>query len=268
VDRNDDGSHNTSITDLEIYSPTRAFLIVEAKRGFEAPSTEQLYAGARRLANNPDKRAKKSLVVLAQSDRKGEFLRAQVPRVVGGVRVEAISWHDVMRIAGAARKPAPYAGKRLLSEFVDYLSEVSSMQDQKSNLVYVLSLSKDPFGGKITYIDVVEKFNKYFDKISGNPPNYIAFRYNGMLQSIHHVEGYEIITDLGPHFPEQPSSEIEPHFLYKLGPPIRPPKPTPTGADWRAGPRVWCFIDLLLTSDTIFKAWQKTKEREAAMSGG
>ena len=260
------------ITDLEIYSPTSAFIIVEAKREFKVPSAGQLRRYVRRLTNHQDKRAKKLLVVLAQSDRKGEWLRREVPQEVGGVRVQAISWHDVMKIAGAAQEAARHAGKRLLGEFIDYLSEVSSMQDQTSNLVYVVSLSKETFGGETTFIDVVEKHRKYFHPIGGgpggwpsDPPNYMGFRYSGMLQSIHHVEDYEIITDRGPHFPNQPSKEEKPRFLYQLGPPIRPPKPTPTGAAWRAN-RVWCFIDTLLTSDTIVEAKAKSDDRRARMS--
>lgn len=259
------------ITDLEIYSPASALIIVEAKCGFAVPSSSQLRRYAHRLTKHQDRRATKLLVVLAQSDRKGEWLRTQVPQEIGRIGVRAVSWHDVMRIAGGCQKEARRADKRLLVEFIDYLSEVSSMQDQTSNLVYVVSLSNKTFGGETTFIEVVEKHRKYFHPIGGgrggwptDPPNYMAFRYKGMLQSIHHVEDYEIITDRGPHFPNQPSEEEKPRFLYHLGPPIKPPKRTPTGADWRAL-RVWCFIDTLLTSDTLVEAKAKTDERREKM---
>ena len=57
-------------------------------------------------------------------------------------------------------------------------------QNQNSNKVYVVSLGKTEKFKGYTYIDVVEKFGKYFHPFGRNksgwpvdPPNYIAFRY-------------------------------------------------------------------------------------------
>lgn len=74
----------------------------------------------------------------------------------------------------------------------------------------------------------------------------------------------EVITNVGDYFREQPSEEMEPHFLYSLGPPIRPNKKIPTGGRWRAN-RVWCFIDTLLTCETIAAAREETDDRLAKM---
>ena len=142
------------------------------------------------------------------------------------------------------------------------------MQDRHSNMVYVVSLNRDTFdGGNTTLIEVVNRHEKYFHPVGGGPggwptepPNYIAFRYDSKLQSIHHVADYEIVTNLGPVFPDQPDVECGPRFLYHLGPPIRPARETPVGARWRAT-RVWCFIDTLLTSDTVVEALEITKRR-------
>lgn len=35
-----------------------------------------------------------------------------------------------------------------------------------------------------------------------DPPNYLAFRYDSRLQTIHHVERWEVVDDLEPLFPE------------------------------------------------------------------
>lgn len=50
--------------------------------------------------------------------------------------------------------------------------------------------------------------------------NYLGFRFCARLQSIHHIESAEIITNFHPYLPESPDyEEKKPYFLYKLGPP-------------------------------------------------
>ena len=122
-------------------------------------------------------------------------------------------------------------------------------------------------GGTTTFIEVVEQFRKYFHPIGPgwpvNPPNYIGFRWRGQLQSVHHVDAYEVITNFHPHFATVPSAEVDQHFLYYLGPPIRPAHGVKTADIYPSG-RVWAHLDLLLTSATIIEARNKTKEREEA----
>ena len=132
----------------------------------------------------------------------------------------------------------------------------------------MVSLNRKTFGGITTFVDVVEKYRRYFHPLGGGrggwpdePPNYLAFRYDGHVKSIHHVEGYEVVDDLAPFFSEQPSEEWDPHVLYELGPPICPVKPMRVGTQLRAARR-WCFIDTLLTSDTLVEALEATGERK------
>lgn len=259
----------TGITDIEIHAPGHIRWIIEAKRGFTVPSTDQLRRYAQRLheKRGEDKAAIPGLAVLAESDRKNQWLQRQLPAKVLDIPVRSVSWREVQQAAKRAASDASQAGKRLLAQFASYLGTVGNMQDQHSNRVYVVSLGHKTFGGETTFIEVVEKHLKYFHPVGGGrggwptePPNYIAFRYDGALQSIHHIEDYEVITDFGPLFPNQPSEEIDPHFLYQLGPPIRPTKRTPTGPNWRNA-RVWCFIDTLLTSESVVAAKAATDER-------
>ena len=121
------------------------------------------------------------------------------------------------------------------------------MQNIDSNWVYVVALARGtPPGWRISWIDIVKERRSYFHPVgvSGwpkEPPNYIAFRYYGKLQSIHHVEGYEVVTNMHSRIHEMPSREWEPHFLYKLGPPFGPSKEVRTGEIYRNG-RVWCML--------------------------
>ncbi len=259
----------TGINDIEICAPGHFRWIIEAKRDFTVPSGDQLRRYAQHLHEKraEDKAAVPGLVVLADSDRKNEWLRRQLPADVAGIPLRSLSWREIRQAAKGAASDASQAGKRLLAEFSTYLGTAAIMQNQYSNMVYVVSLSRNTFGGETTLIEVVEKHQKYFHPVGGGPggwptepPNYIAFRYDGALQSIHHIEDYQVITDHGPHFPNQPSEECPPHYLYRLGQPIRPAERVPTGANWRAM-RVKCFIDTLLTSETIVAAKSATDER-------
>ena len=147
------------------------------------------------------------------------------------------------------------------------------MRNEHSNSVYVVALRNDTFPregkrGQTTYIEVVEKHKKYFHPRGkrghlSEPPNYIAFRYRGMLLSIHHVDGYDIFTNFGllHLFPNQPSEEIRKEFfLYDLGPAIRPERKVPTGNLYGPGHH-WCDIDLLLTCETVKAARDATRSR-------
>jgi len=93
------------------------------------------------------------------------------------------------------------------------------------------------------------------------PPNYIAFRYAGKLQSIHHVEDSEVFTNPHDEFTEIPSKEWEPHFLYTLGAAFRPGHNVPMGKIFPNG-RVWCMLDTLFTSKTISQARDLSKQRD------
>lgn len=74
------------------------------------------------------------------------------------------------------------------------------------------------------------------------PPNYIAFRYRGKLQWIHHIESAEVFTDPHSKFPGIPDRKWEPHFLYCLGPKLAPSHDVPMGKLYPNGRnRCWTF---------------------------
>jgi hypothetical protein len=58
-----------------------------------------------------------------------------------------------------------------------------------------------------------------------------------------------------------------PHYLYGLGPAIKPGRPVPTNGNgnsiWGSGRR-WIFIDLLLTAGSVAEADYLTKQRLAS----
>ena len=61
--------------------------------------------------------------------------------------------------------------------------------------------------------------------------------------------------------PDVPAAPIDPHYLYRLGPAIRPSQEVRTGNIFRNG-RVGAHLDLLLTATTIAEARDQSKARE------
>lgn len=265
------GAHG--ITDIEVIDPGKAAWILEAKVGFAPPRIEQLTKYAERLTATPDPAAAKLLVVIAKSDRRELWLKQLVPQNVLDIPVRVLSWGDIRTAIREATGASSHAEKRLLSQLDRFIAKVLQMQDFESNSVYVVSVSHDTFGGGPTsFVDVVNKYNKYFHPAGkgwpANPPNYLAFRWSGVLQGIYHVDRYEIITTWEPHFPDTTEPSFHPHYLYHLGPRIMPAHSVRTGNIFKNG-RVWAALDLLLTCGTISEARDQTQaRREAASNAG
>ena len=83
----------------------------------------------------------------------------------------------------------------------------------------------------------------------------------GKLQSVHHIDNFDVAENISTVNPLWPETEID-HFIYQLGPPMRPSKEVKTGKIFMNG-RVWCAIDTLLSGafDTISDARNETKRR-------
>jgi hypothetical protein len=262
-------------TDIEIETQ-RTHAIIEAKCGWVLPTKDQLAKYASRLAREP-----RDCALLVISECSGEYARSRLPRTARRVRVEYRSWRRVWEWAREAGRRGSHAEKRLLREFGSYLKGAVSVQNQESNMVYVVVLSPEvPEWSRVSYIEFVTKCKRYFHPYGGtggwprNPPNYLGFRWDGQLQRIHHVEGYEIVTDLSAHIKQIIATRYhavsrkhrwmdDPMVLYRLGPPIVPGHTVKTGQVYANG-RVWAALDLLLTCKTVSEAREKTRKRLAA----
>ena len=256
------------ITDIEVEMPGEFYLIVEAKRGWNLPTRVQLAKYANRKSFKNSDAALSRLIALSECSQEYADLHLEV-REVAGLRVEPLSYRDVVAFARAARQRGTHAEKRLLDELLTYLGGVMTMRQIDSNKVYVVALAQGtPGDWSISWIDIVKKRHRYFHPVGGGrggwpkePPNYIAFRYDGKLQSIHHIEGYEVFTNPHERLPEIPETKWEPHFLYRLGPAFAPHQEVRTGNIYPNG-RVWCMLDTLFTCDTISAARDLSRNRE------
>jgi hypothetical protein len=257
---------SAGITDVEIESLGKAHIIVEAKRGMTLPTEKQLSMYAGRLGG--DGKGLRCLVAL--TDCPEPYVKAHFSiQKLSGVPVLHVSWAEVAKMARHAHARSRLKEKYLIEELLGYLKGLVTMQQIDSNWVFVVALSNQtPDGWGVSWIEVVTKKHRYFHPVGNNwpatPPNYIAFRYGGELQSIHHIEGYDMVNDLYDAIPEIPKGEITgPHFVYKLGPAFRPDHRVPSQVP-RSGRR-WCMLDTLFTSESIAAANKVSGRRNNAV---
>ena len=257
-------------TDLEIHYGKEFHCIVEAKQGWVLPTLTQLRRYKPRLDQDHLKARTKLMVsVSAASD---EIARLRLPKDIEGVPLVHLSWGLIRALAKKSFSQSRRLEERLwLKELAIHLEKYSAMDTLRDNMVYVVSLGSQAMreDGTHTWIDVVEKDEAYFHQVGNHwpqqPPNYIAFRYRGRLQSVHRIEDHEIWANVAEKNPLW-CETTEEHFVYKLGPAMRPPrelKAGGTGDTIKQSARVWCAIDTLLTGqfDYLGQARDATKRR-------
>lgn len=249
-------------TDIELIGPNH-HVIVEAKRGWWVPSEDQLRRYLPRMMSS----RRKFVKFLAMSDCSKDFAHLDLVKSVDGIEVIHLSWNELANIANSSE--GNHSEKRLLRDLSSYLRTVGSLQNTYSNMAYVVSLGRGSMGGETSWIDVVEKYNSYFHPVGKRwpkePPNYIAFRYHGRLQSIHHIDSYYVTEDpriVVPGMPDDWDWTGNPHFVYQLGPSIRPERTVKAGKMVQRNNRVSVMLDLLLTCDTLSDALVATRRRE------
>lgn len=247
-------------TDVELRWPKTFHGVFEAKRGPHLPTVGQLKKYAPKLsASNA-----KTKVLVAVTNATQAYAERALPKDLDGVPVRHLTWRRIRDLARQVRPEENNRNKHLLNEFDAYLTEILGMENTRSNMVYVVSLGDGGAWG-VDFKEIANKRQRYFYPTKGHwpssPPNYIAFRYDGQPQSVHHVDEYEVFANPHDVFPDAKDHKIDPHYLLKLGPAIRPPKEVRTGDKIKRSMRVWAMLDLLLTCSTITEARDKTKER-------
>jgi len=254
-------------TDIEIAATERFHIVVEAKRDWTVPDEEQLGRYAVRMSDSGGERRLVSLSAAPSS-----YGDRHLPSEIAGIRVLHRSWTDVRRMAEACRADASSNEEKLwLRQLAEHLEEYIAVDQVNSNLVYVVSLGLNPMveGQTHTWVDVVEKDGNYFHPIASGwpqqPPNYIGFRYHGQLQSVHHIDSYDVVANLAERNSLWRETD-EDQFVYRLGPPMRPAHEIRTGNIFRNG-RVWCAIDTLLSGAyaTISDARDESQRRKESI---
>lgn len=258
------------ITDLEIVSDNAVHVIIEAKLGWALPGSEQLTRYRRRAGFSEHRPFR---VIATLSECSAAFACARLPEAIDGVRVRHLGWRRLVTLAHAAAPDSSHAEKRILRELITHVEGRMSSLGRNSNRVYVVALGNAVIPGTaMTWIDVVTRHQRYFHPIGSGYPRepvpYIAFRYGGRLQSIHHVDDHLIVDDLFDALSGLPAGTVPLHLVYALGPAIVPRHEVRAGPRVRQSARVWCEIDLLLTCRTLSEALDETERRGANPTQG
>lgn len=253
-------------TDIELSGPGYR-VVLEAKRGFVAPSMEQLQKYLPRFRDDEPDRA---FLVVAEASETYARAALSVPFEVEGVQVSYAAWADVLQVVRYSRKLKGLSlrERHTLDELTTYMSKLISQQDQESNMVFVVALNRNgALGSSTSFYQVVTEQGQYFHPYGEKgkrwpkvPPNYLGFRIDGRLLSIHHVESYEVTADLRTRFPEFTQTGEGNHIVYRLGPAIVPQSTVKTGNLYRSQ-HVRAHLDLLLTSASISEARDLTRAR-------
>jgi hypothetical protein len=251
-------------TDIELQAGHLFHVILEAKRSWELPSMDQLQRYLPRLIAGGAER--KRLMSVSAASR--SHAQRRLPAQLDGVPIGHLSWGDLQSLARKAETLSTQFSEKLwLRQLAQHLQEFTSMERQTDNNVFVVVLGDKPMlsGQTHTWIDVVEKDESYFHPVGNHwpiqPPNYIGFRYRGILQSVHHIDSFEILEDVSTRNPLWVRTDSD-HFVYRLGPPMRPARQMRTG-NLYMNQRVKCAIDTLLSGafDTIRAARDETDRR-------
>lgn len=257
-------------TDIEIKA-AELHVVIEAKRGWDPPSDRQLRRYEARFAALPA--TVQCFVILTQNGAEHVVHhRMGTWAPPDPIEVAVLGWSDLVGLASAAAREGRLAERHLATELAAYLRGVADMRDTSSNEVHVVSLSRklwDGWPADLTPVDEVERHRVYhYPTVGKYPrivPNYMGFRYDGRLQSIHHVDDYVIVDSPHGHIPGAPDLMWDaPVFLLSLGPPIRPDRIIRTGRGFFRAAPADIDIDLLLTSDTISAARDASRARHSA----
>jgi hypothetical protein len=194
------------ITDVEIEVSGELVLVIEAKKGPQLPTAHQLAKYAGFLSGSPAKN--RHLLALTNASAATAEIRLECDGIAS-THLHHRSWRQIRTLAeSASRSSESNANKQRLRTFRDYVGGLLEMEMRYSNKVFVVSLGGRGEGWSISFRDVVEKKNRYFFPVGNRwpdpPPNYLAFRYDGKLQSIHHVKSYVTFTQPSELFPEAP----------------------------------------------------------------
>ena len=271
LQQNTSESGKTNITDLEIVEEEVFHVIVEAKRGFQRLPTDQIrrYAQGKIFKDKDD--AQKRLVFF--TDASQEYAKAMFDdSPIEGIPIEIIPYRTIYQMLSYSLSNVNNTEKYLINQLKTYLEKIITMQKIDTNWVWVVSLGNGGIPNiSLSFKEIVKQKNIYFHPIGNGYPSepvtYIAFRYEGKLQAIHHVDSYKAFKDFSEIEDSDFSAGDEtPHFLYRLGKPILPNHEVKNGSQLVMANRVWCMLDTLLTCNTLWEAKELSEQRETQLT--
>jgi hypothetical protein len=248
-------------TDLELETKD-ALLVIEAKRGWHLPTTQQLERYADRVIVHGGG------LLVTLSDCSQTYASYELPAEVSGVPVRHLPWSTIKACLHVAKGNARGVERYWLAELDDYLRKAVRVRDPADSWAYcvVVSTRFPGDGGTRNFKDFVVKDDTYFHPFgwgSGwptDPPNFLAFRWGNKVQQVRRVVASEVVPRLQDRWPDIPEKlgTTQPHVIYQLGTLLPMREPLPTGFNYRAA-RVWVLLDQLLTCENLKEAIAASK---------
>lgn len=230
-------------TDIELSIDDSLFIIMEAKIGWRLPDQRQLAKYIGRFKGY--KACAKRLVVISECRR--EYAIQALKKTGSKIPVQYLSWHEISSLVHKTRKKLGSKQKRICSDFERYFKKVINTQNLISNKVFCVALNDENF-------EIVMEKNRYgYPLRKGwphDPPNYIAFRREGKLHSLHHVDGYKI--------EESPQG---PRVKLLLDKPFKPTSEVKNGNIY-GNQHLWFDLDTVFTCQSIQEARDLTQKRQ------
>lgn len=243
------------ITDIEIHLPGHFHVIVEAKVGLAVPTIDQCqkYLPRFRTTSEPIQK----LVALVQSPDQtfvkeyGQHDKQLSKRLVRFIWPRLVP-ECIRLMTGTSLRPEE---GEWIRGFFNFLDQEFSMKAFTTE-VWILAISTEAlWPNGMSHWEIHQKYRVWWDyKEHSVRPLYIAFRVDGVLDSIYQVTRVEHdvpIIDLVPEMKRIRSSwPKQPATIWHLGPPVLLAKPLKTGGGMY-NRRVRCDLDLLLTCSSV-----------------
>jgi hypothetical protein len=241
-------------TDLELEAPTW-LAVVEAKRGWNLPTTAQLRRYAKRVTNH----GSGALITLSDCSQAWATGGRGLPRAVDGVPVKHVPWSAIQDALRKDIGGARGVERHWLDEFASYIRRAVRVVDAADMWTYCVVVSNERLGER-TFRQYVLDEGVYFHPFGWGhgwpkqPPNFLAFRWDNTVQRVHRVVAHEVVESLRVRWAdiEEGSDGDRPHVIHTLSAPLRF-DPLPTGRSYRAS-RMWVLLDQLFTAASLEEA--------------
>lgn len=261
------GEFSQGITDIEIRLPGYFHVIVEAKVGLGVPSIDQCRKYLPRFTKTQDPVQK--LVAVVQSPDNSFIVSYGRQDVDLSRCLVGFNWSELLPecVRLILSTNTLTESKPWLRAFYSFLNQEFSMKAFTTE-AWILPINTEPlWANGLSFWDIHQKYRIYFDSTYPTVrPLYLAFRVNGILDSIYRVDRIEHSIAMIDRVPELANLPAEwpklPHTIWHFGDQVKLANPLRTGGGMY-NRHVRCDLDLLLTCKTVSEIQVEMKKRNS-----
>ena len=245
------GDSDKGVTDIEIRLAGQFHVIVEAKVGLGLPTISQCQPYVERLLSADEPVQK--LVALLPGDAGEYLLRELACESALFSRLVTLSWPQFIppciQLIGDASVSQP--SQDWLRAFHSFLDEEYRMKAFTTEVWILAANTKEIGRSGVSHWDIHQQYRVWWDYREHTVrPLYMAFRADGVVDSVWKVNKIEYGMPISELVPELRGYQDHPATIWHFDTPVPLPKPLRTGAGMY-NRRVRCDFDLLLTCSTV-----------------